>query len=197
MWKKNVFLFLSMTLASVLLCQNCATIISRSEQTIPVTSTPVGARVFVNGIEQGATPLNVMLARKQKGQVIRIDSPGYNPVEIRPKRIMKAGPILGNFLIGVILGYVPAGFNALFGLMKLDDPDNVGKTSLLIWGGTSAVVCGILTAIDAGGKGKGYALSPKELNVTLTKADGTPRVDTLLIDADELQNIKWIRVCRD
>jgi hypothetical protein len=40
-------------------------------------------------------------------------------------------------------------------------------------------------------------LKPAELIVTLKKADGSPRVETMLIDADDLQNIKWIRIHRD
>jgi len=33
--------------------------------------------------------------------------------------------------------------------------------------------------------------------VTLTRADGPPRVDTMNIDADDFRNVKWIRVRRD
>jgi hypothetical protein len=64
----------------------------------------------------------------------------------------------------------------------------------LIWGLSAAAFGGVFTLIDTGGGGKGYNLSPKDLTVTLTKADGTPRVDTLLVDPDELRNVKWIRV---
>jgi hypothetical protein len=38
---------------------------------------------------------------------------------------------------------------------------------------------------------------PKRLEVTLTKVDGTPRVDTMYFDADDFMNIKWIRGRRD
>jgi len=33
--------------------------------------------------------------------------------------------------------------------------------------------------------------------VTLTKADGPPRVETILVNAEDFQNIKWIRVHRN
>jgi hypothetical protein len=33
--------------------------------------------------------------------------------------------------------------------------------------------------------------------VKLTKADGSPLIDTLVVDADALRHIKWIRVHRD
>ena len=44
---------------------------------------------------------------------------------------------------------------------------------------------------------KGYTFKPKQLTVTLTKVDGTPRVDMMYVGAEEFQNVKWIRVHRD
>jgi hypothetical protein len=55
---------------------------------------------------------------------------------------------------------------------------------------------GLFTLIDIGLK-YGYVLRPKELSVTLTKANGEPRVRVLLIDAAAMRNITWIRVRRD
>ncbi len=64
-------------------------------------------------------------------------------------------------------------------------------------GALTAVAFGALfTAIDTG-NGRGYNLSPRDLTVTLMKADGTPRVNTVLVDADRFGDIKWIRVRRD
>ena len=40
-------------------------------------------------------------------------------------------------------------------------------------------------------------LRSRELLVTLTRTDGTPRVDTVSSDAGEFLTIKWIRVNRD
>jgi endo-1,4-beta-mannosidase len=70
------------------------------------------------------------------------------------------------------------------------------KTILSIYFKSAAVLGGLFALTDFGG-GKEYTLTPKNLTVTLTKADGVPRVDTMLIDADDLRNIKWIRVRRD
>jgi hypothetical protein len=70
-------LFVPLILMSVVLAPNCATIIQRSSQRIPVTSSPVGAAVTVDGQKQGVTPLDIYLSRQEKGQVIRIESPGY------------------------------------------------------------------------------------------------------------------------
>jgi hypothetical protein len=67
---------------------------------------------------------------------------------------------------------------------------------LSIYFGSAAVLGGLFALMDLG-SGQEYTLTPKNLTVTLTKADGTPRVDTVLIDADDLRNVKWIRVRRD
>lgn len=180
-------------LFNILLSPNCATLTRKSEQRIPVTSTPVGAAVAVNGVQQGVTPLEIRLARKQKGQVIRIESPGYNPVEIRPRRKISADSILGSFLLGLAPGLAPAIFWLGSSHTKTDPSEEDRILSIYIK--SAAVLGGLFALTDIGGKG--YTLTPKNLTVTLTKADGTPRIDTMLIDADELQNVKWIRVRRD
>jgi hypothetical protein len=178
-------------LSSVLLAADCATITRRSKQRIPVTSHPVGATVMVNGVQQGVTPLVLRLPRKEKGQVIRIESPGYKPVEIRPKRKMSGGPMAGNFALGLMPGAVLAmGYG-----MEHDEDENADMMSMLIWMLSAAAFGGLFTAVDSGGKG--YELEPRELTVTLTKAEGPPRVETIVIEAGDFQAIKWIRVRRD
>ena len=67
---------------------------------------------------------------------------------------------------------------------------------LSIYFKSAAVLGGLFALTDFGG-GKGYTQTPKNLTVTLTKADGPPRVDTMLVDADDLKNVKWIRVRKD
>lgn len=190
MWKRNTALFLFVTLTSVAFTPGCATITRRRTQRIPVTSSPMGATVSVNGQQQGVTPLEIQLVRKKKGQVIRIESPGYNPIEIRPRRKMSVGPILGNFLLGVIPGWGVTYFYASARDINLEHIE-----TWLSWLLGSAVFGGLFTIFDSGHGG--FELAPKEFAVTLTKAGGTPRVDTILLDADDFRNIKWIRVRRD
>ena len=181
-----------LTLMSVLLSPNCATLTRRRTQRIPVTSSPVGATVIVNGQQQGVTPLEIQLAKKKKDQVIRIESPGYNPVEIRPQRKMSVGPVIGNFFLGLIPGL---GVACIYAGAR-DINFEVTET-YLAWLLSTAAIGGLFTLIDSSFSGKGYMLKPEELTVTLKEADGTPRVDTILIDADDFYNIKWIRIHRD
>ena len=189
MKQKATNVLLMLTLASVLLTTSCATLTRSRAQRIPVTSSPVGATVIVNGAYQGVTPLELRLARKQKGQVIRIESPGYIPVEIRPERKLSKGILFGNFLLGLIAGFGPAW--GLSDRLDLNDPEGI-----IVWVLCAAACGGGATAKDIG-NGKAYALSPRDLTVTLKKAEGTPLVDTILIDADGLRSVKWIRVHRD
>lgn len=187
MRRKHAVLLLVLPLASVLLSPGCATVTRTGEQRIPVTSAPAGATVFVNGQRQGVTPLSLWLARKKKNQVIRIECPGYNPIEIRPKRRPSGAPFLGNLLLGLIPAIVPAGLHSLA---------HDGEGGMLIWTLYAAAFGALFTAVDSG-SGAINDFEPKELTVTLTKADGPPRVDTMLVDAEDLKDVKWIRVHKD
>ena len=184
-------LFILFFLTSILLFPNCATVFWKRTQSVPVTSSPAGATVAVNEIQQGVTPLELQLARNKKGQVIRIESPGYNPVEIRLTRRLSGSAILGNFLLGLIPGVVPG---MLWG-MAHDESENYSSGIFLVWTLSAAGAGGLFTLIDSGTKG--YAFKPKQLTVTLTKVDGTPRVDMMYVGAEEFQNVNWIRVHRD
>ena len=179
--------FLFLTLMTILLSPNCATLIRKWTQEIPVTSFAAGATVSVNGIQRGSTPVEIKLARRKRGQVIRIESPGYNPVEIRVKR----GATTTNFLTDALLGAVVGGMIA-FSEATFTNYDDFW-THLAIYAPASAAVRVLFDLIPS----KGHASNPQDLIVTLTKADGTPRVDTIIVDAEDFQNIKWIRVHRD
>jgi hypothetical protein len=71
-----------------------------------------------------------------------------------------------------------------------------GKGALSIWVLSAAAFGALFTVADSGG-GAINEFKPKEITVTLTKADGIPRVDTVLIDAEDFRNVKWIRIRRD
>jgi len=193
--KTNRFILL-LTLTSILLAPNCATLTRRSKQRIPVTSSPAGATVIVNGVRQGVTPLELRLARKKKGQVIRIESPGHNPVEIQLKRKASSGYVWADGLLGGIVGGVlalviypsPPGDG-----VKPDDDMAINAVIAMGW----TLGAGVSFLVDLITGSAGYALRPADLTVTLTKANGTPRVDTMVVDSVDFRDIKWIRVRRD
>jgi hypothetical protein len=185
-WRKNTTLLLVITLVGVLSAPGCASITRRSTQKIPVTSSPAGAAVIVNGVRKGETPLEIRLPRNKKGPVIRIDSPGYNPVEIRIRRKASGGYFVCNFILSLVPGLLP---------LVIDI--HTEAKDVVIWSLKAAVIGAYVTALFDYGGGKIHEFKPEEISVTLTKANGPPRVDTILVDAEELQNIKWIRVRRD
>ena len=183
-------LILVVTLSIIMLDTSCASMIRGEKQGIPVTSSPAGAAVIVNGQRQGVTPLKIRLARKDANQVIRIESAGYNPLEIRMKRRFSGVHAFFNVMGGCVAGSIIA---IIFHIKHHEDP-NFDTKKLRLFSSLTAV--GSFFLLDLASSAS-YTLGPKDLFVMLTKADGTPRVETLLIDADDLQNIKWIRVRRD
>jgi hypothetical protein len=172
-------------LTSVLLSPNCATLTRSRQQIVPMTSSPPGAEIIVNGVRKGVTPKLILLSRKVEGLTIRIECPGYNPFEIRMARSYSSFHVLANGLLGLVVGSAVAG--AWYLARDETAPD--GSVCIL-------AAIGAFSLIDVATRA-GYTLTPKDLTVTLTKAGATPRVDTVLLDADDFRNVKWIRVQRD
>jgi hypothetical protein len=181
----------------VFLFQNCLTFIRGTSQEIPVTSNPSGAKIIVNGKEMGYAPLLLKLKRKKKSYVIRIEKQDYNLLEI--KIIRKRSALLselGNVPWGIIGGYV--GYRKAHVLSE--DAVNLGDYLMTYFGLVAAgvILGGAGAAAVDGISGASYKLSPKELNVTLKKIEGNPQPNFILIDAEQFQNIKWIRIkCAD
>lgn len=82
----------------------CATIMQGSKQQVSVTSTPSGASVTVDGVENGTTPVVLSLKRKDN-HVVRIAAPGYQPYEVALSRSV-SGWVAGNIVFGGIIGLV-------------------------------------------------------------------------------------------
>jgi hypothetical protein len=182
-------LLIILTLLSLVLSPGRGTLLRKKMQRSPVTSNPVGAKVSVNGVEQGITPMELKLARKEKKHVIRIEYSGYNPVEIRAKRELSSLPTLDNGLLGVALA-IPLAFSEY---MRNDEKYN---SPWGLWALYSAPIAVALTIGDLV-SGAGYSFSPRELSVDLTEVDGAPRLETILLDSGKLQNVTWIRIHRN
>jgi PEGA domain len=187
MRKKNPALFIAGLLINVLLAQGCASVLRGSRQWIPVTSSPERATVSVNGVGKGTTPLGIALARNRKTQVIRIECPGYNPYEVRVERHVSVMHELGNVLLASFIGSTAAWIAFM--------SDETSHSDAIAWIGIPAGIVGFcLIDFASGGV---YSFDPAEITVTLTKASGPPRVDIMVVEADALRNVKWIRVNRN
>ena len=103
-----------------LLLQGCATIMQGSKQSIPVSGSPAGATVILNGQIMGSTPLILKVARKED-HTLTIEKEGYEPTEIELKRRFSV-LFIGNILIG---GLVGMGVDAATGAMYDITPDTI------------------------------------------------------------------------
>lgn len=179
-------------LAVILLVQNCGWLQYRPSQKISVTSDPRGGTVTIDGQARGAAPLLVRL-KKNRDHVIRIESPGYNPAEIRVKSrpinidrgtlaadCVLAFPI-GPFIGGIIGAFAPVGPAGRWG-------DNL-EIGVLIGLGIG-VVSIILDSRDYAY----YTLEPFSIVVTLKKGEVSGLPTTLVLDSEKLQNLTWIRI---
>ncbi len=189
--KRNFRIFLVLMISSIFFLQNCAAIIRGTSQKIPVTSNPAGAKIIVDGNEMGTTPMNLKLRRK-KIHNIKIEKEGYEPftVIINRKTSMLLSLLGNTFFAG--------GLGALIGIAAGDSKTRKVK-SQRGGGGLGGFIVGAVIGYSSSirvdfSKGANYSLSPKELNVTLTKIGQKPQSNIILIDAEKFQNIKWIRI---
>jgi hypothetical protein len=198
--QRKTQIILALVVSSVFIFQNCATIIRGTSQRIPITSNPTGAKIIVDGEEMGYAPLNLKLKRKEN-HIIRIEKQGYYPLKIRiiPKPLPKGVTKLGSGLLGGTVGCVLGG--SLAGLLLGETEDTEGVRTF--WIGfptiTIGIILGVIVAKRIDSKsGANYALLFKELNVTLRKIGEKPQPNFIIIDVEQFQNIKWIRIkCAD
>lgn len=91
-------------LTSILLLSSCATIISGSRETVEISSEPSHAKVYINEIEIGKTPVEKKLKRNQEYQlVLKLD--GYKPYRTKLEKKFNAWYI-GNILLGGVIGFI-------------------------------------------------------------------------------------------
>lgn len=89
----------------LLLCLSvigCAAIIHGSMQKVPVSSSPAGATVTVNG-QQTTTPGVFTLERKRKEYTLVFEKEGYKPVQVKLVRSVD-GWVWGNIIFGGLIG---------------------------------------------------------------------------------------------
>ena len=88
--------------AALLITAGCASIVDGSTQTVTVQSLPVGAKVLVDGIEVGVTPLTTSIQRKD-GTTLDVKLDGYKDVSM--SMVTKLNTTFwGNIIIGGLPG---------------------------------------------------------------------------------------------
>ncbi len=80
----------------------CGTIMNGSTQDVNIASTPRGAVILVNGMQNAQTPAVVALDRKSS-QTIELDLDGYEPYVMQFRR-STSGWVWGNILFGGLIG---------------------------------------------------------------------------------------------
>jgi hypothetical protein len=151
---------------AALLSSGCATIAQGRYQSIHVETNPPAARVSVTGPlrkTKGAalefsTPGFVVLHRKERRVVLRIDKDGYEPVEVALKRSAS--------------GWTPFGAASLLGVGAAASIEGSAAAALAIGG----IYAGISVGIDLA-TGAAYRLSPADVSLTLQPKPGLSEWD--------------------
>jgi hypothetical protein len=167
--------------------QGCATVSQNWGQKIPITSSPMGAKIIVDGKNRGETPMQLTLARKQE-HLIRIEMEGYDPYEISIGR--KKSPwrsIIGNLIIG---GF-PFGAAAerIWGEAASVDKSLFGE--YFVYGFIVGFAAFMIVDIATGSM---EYLSPRNVVVDLQKIGGHPKPRLMYLDAEQLKNITSISI---
>ncbi|MGE0552568.1 MAG: PEGA domain-containing protein [Gemmatimonadales bacterium] len=121
----------------------CATIMHGSSQELSIASSPIGARVLVDGQEHGRTPLVADLKRKDK-HVVRIELDGYLPYEVALAR-GTSGWVWGNIVFGGLIGLaVDAITGGLYQLEPREVSAAMARSTAAITAGNGTLVVAVV-----------------------------------------------------
>lgn len=87
--------------STVALSTGCATILKGSKESLTIVSEPAGAKVQINGIDLGNTPLTARV-HGTKDQLIQVRKEGYETRSIIVASSVGAGWIVVDFFFGVL-----------------------------------------------------------------------------------------------
>ncbi|ARV11030.1 PEGA domain-containing protein [Gilvibacter sp. SZ-19] len=97
-------IFKVFTLILLLSFNSCATIISGSRQQVQINSKPASAKVYINEVEVGNTPVQKNLMRNQEYSIVlKLD--GFETYETKLERKFNAWYI-GNIAFGGLIGII-------------------------------------------------------------------------------------------
>lgn len=185
----------ALTICVLLIGQNCSLLIRSTKQDVPVTSNPVGAKIIVDGKDAGQTPLMLALKRS-KSHTVRIEMAGYQPTELRVTRKITARLALEAIAVPV------AAFGTGLFVFLVQLVATEAKKSWAEYNSTYVTICWVTGAVLAAGviadtaSGANNTLTPRALDVTLTKVEGPGplRVNVIYLDGRQLDGIHWIRI---
>jgi hypothetical protein len=89
-------------LAGALASTACASIMHGTDQDIGISSSPTGAKISVDNMPMGNTPVIAKLSRKDN-HIVKIDLDGYAPAELTLTKGV-SGWVWGNLAFGGVLG---------------------------------------------------------------------------------------------
>jgi hypothetical protein len=177
---------LAILLSAAFFGQGCATVwnLSRGElaQKIPVTSSPIGARVLVDGKDKGVAPLTLKLA-PSRVRTVRIELDGYDPVEIQ---LARESHFWSSYVPNILLGAVIVG---LVDPSVIDDDD---EFSLLAWALVLPTALALSGVDYLSGSLSFYA--QESLDVPLVPVQGEPHARVVLVTEHRWRAVKWLRV---
>lgn len=101
---------------SVITFTSCATLFTGTKQTVTIKTFPEGAKVEVDGLDRGITPVAVRLKKGFSGQTVTLKKEGYEFKMFQPETTFNPVSVL-NFI-----GIIGWGVDAATGAMMKYDP---------------------------------------------------------------------------
>ena len=105
---------------SIFILPGCASIMLGTTQDIGISSSPSRAKVTINGVPKGLTPVSIALKRKKK-HMISLELSGYEPYEMVFTKSV-SGWAWGNIIFGGLIGLV---VDAESGGLYVLEPKNI------------------------------------------------------------------------
>ena len=105
---------------SIFILPSCASIMLGTTQDIGISSSPSRAKVTINGVPKGLTPVSINLKRKKK-HMISLELSGYEPYEMVLTKSV-SGWVWGNIIFVGIIGLV---VDAASGGLYVLEPKNI------------------------------------------------------------------------
>ena len=179
--------------------QGCQSLSRGKTQHIPTTSRPAGVRVIVDGKNEGTTPVNLKLLRRDI-HVIRFELEGYRPVEVRvSKKRASLGETIFTSAVWAPIGGVALGL-PIFVVWRAAAGPAPGEWGDMERGAISILIGAVIgwtagTIIDATGASN-FDLAPRTIFVEMDKADGSKAAAPAVVwlDPADLLRLNWIRI---